>query len=616
MKETSIVIRTLNEEKHLGNLLRAIESQKYKDYEIIVVDSGSTDKTLEIAESFKVKIIRIESRDFTFGYALNVGCAASLGKYLVFVSAHIIPTNELWLTNLLRPFKDEKVAMVYGKQMGNEKSKFSEQMDFKRIFSTTSQDSKVPQHYANNANSAIRKELWLETPFDEYLFGLEDIQWAREKAKEGFLIYYEPSAAIYHIHEEKWSQVFNRYRREAIAAVRIGLDEPPQAKLGVLWLCINFLYDVVNSFPRLSVSRIEEITRFRYFQWKGSRTGWIQGRGIDFNTAKEGIFYPSENQAVVIKGVSKAILEEMPLPEMKPGDILVKVDFVGVCRTDLEVYEGTLGYYRDGHAKYPIVPGHEFSGTIVKIGSNNKFQERFKVGQRVVGECILSRGEVSKRKEVGVINHNGAYSQYVLAPGDSIHKVPDAVDQKTAVLTEPLAVVLRALRRVESRLSKNSRVAVIGAGQIGNLCTQVLMLRGYSVHLYDKDTTRLRLMEGKASATNTELTKLEEFDLIVEATGSKQVLEQVLKSVRVDGTILLLGFPYGDMEYNFENFVGKEIVIIGSVGADNVDFDVALELLPKLDMRQFTQKVMLLQDFKDAWNVHKTFKHLKVLLKP
>ena len=117
MPETSIVIRTFNEEKHIGNLLSAIASQTYKNYEIVIVDSGSTDDTLSIAEKFPVRIIKIESRDFTFGYSLNVGCEASRGKYLVFVSAHILPVSREWLSNLVNAFKNEKVAMVYGRQM-------------------------------------------------------------------------------------------------------------------------------------------------------------------------------------------------------------------------------------------------------------------------------------------------------------------------------------------------------------------------------------------------------------------------------------------------------------------------------------------------------------------
>lgn len=617
MPETSIVIRTFNEEKNLGNLLIALQKQSYRNFEVIIVDSGSNDGTLRIAEEHKTNIIKIESRDFTFGYSLNVGCKASRGKYLVFVSGHVLPTDESWLANLLAPFKDEKVAMVYGRQRGTPESKFSEQMDFKRLFGTGVVNSRVPLNYANNANSAIRKKMWEDHPFDEYLFGLEDIAWAREVAESGYSIRYEPTSAVYHIHNEKWSQVFNRYRREAIAAVRIHLKEPPQAKLSTLWLGINVVRDLLCSFPNYTDGRIEEILRFRYYQWKGSRVGWFQGNGMSLEAERNSnLFFPVENQSVVIQGPLRAVLKETPLPPMLPGDILIKVEYVGVCRTDIEVYEGSLGYYRDGHAKYPIVPGHEFSGTIARVGSNNRFQERFKVGGRVVGECILCRGEIAERKEVGVINVDGAYSRYIVVPGDSVHRIPEGVDTKTATLTEPLAVVLRALRRVESRLGENSRVAVVGAGQIGNLCTQVLAYHGHSVTLFDKDAGRLSLLKGKASEVDTAIRDLGRFDLIIEATGSKHALEEVLRGGRVDSTILLLGFPYGDIQYNFEDFVGQEKVIVGSVGSESIDFKNALALLPALDMKAFTEVVLPLEQFNEAWEAHKALKHLKILLKP
>lgn len=617
MKETSIIIRTLNEEKHLGNLLQSLKEQEYQDFEVVVVDSGSKDKTIDIARAFGARIIEIESRDFTFGYALNVGCKVGKGKYFVFASAHVLPVHKDWLSNLVLPFENEKVAMVYGRQVGTKNSKFSERIDFQRLFGKSSVNSKVPLNYANNANSAVRKSLWEQEHFDEYLFGLEDIDWARKWSKKEYIIHYEPTAPVYHIHEEKWSQVFNRYRREAIAGVRIGLAGPPQARLGTGYLFVNILLDFLYSFPNYTPKRIEEIFRFRYYQWKGSRTGWRQGKEIDFSIQKNEIFYPlEENFGVVIEGVERARFAKLPLAEMRPGDIMIKVDYVGVCRTDIEVYEGTLGYYRDGHAHYPIIPGHEFSGTIARIGSNNKFQERHKLGERVVGECILCRGDVAQRKEVGVINTNGAYSKYIVVPGDSIHRIPESLDSKTAVLTEPLAVVLRALRRVEPRLTKESKIAVIGAGQIGNLSAQVLLLSGHSVDIYDGYSDRLEMFKGKSCATHTKLKNLNEFDVIIEATGSKNALEQVLQDAKVDSTLLLLGFPYGDMQYNFEDFVGKEKVIIGSVGAEAIDFDAALQLLPKLDMTEFTKVVMSVKEFENAWKVHKSLTHLKIILQP
>lgn len=616
MKEASIVIRTFNEEKHIGNLLRAIKKQDHKDYEVIIVDSGSTDRTLEIVEEFDAEVIKIEPRDFTFGYALNIGCEAASGKYLVFVSAHIIPTDNKWLSNLLIPFQDKKVAMVYGRQIGNSESKFSEKMDFERLFGTSTLNYNVVKDYANNANSAIRKDLWKKESFDEYLFGLEDIDWAKNMAKRGYRVHYEPKSVIYHIHEEEWHQVFNRYRREAIAAVRIGLKEPPQVKVGIIWTLINFLHDMLNSFPNFSSERVNEIVKFRYYQWKGNREGWLQGKDIDFDVERSSVFRPTENQAVVIKGRNKAEMEGMPLPDMKPGDILIRVDYVGVCSTDLEIYKSTLGYYRDGLADYPIVPGHEFSGTIARIGSNNKFQELFKVGQRVVGECILSRGEDSERKELGVINHNGAYSQYVVMSGDAIHTVPENIDSKTAAITEPLAVALRAMRRIESRLLPQTKIAIMGAGPIGNLFAQVLKLKGYEVDVFDYNKKRLKLLKKLGINTFNELNDLKKYKILVEATGSEEVLEQIINRSSDDSTTLLLGFPYGTISYNFEDLAGHEKMFIGSVGSDKEDFIKALELLPTLDTSDFTKKALPLKDFKKAWEIHETSQFIKILLKP
>lgn len=608
MPETSIIIRTFNEEAHIGNLLQALKAQKYRDFEVVVVDSGSNDRTLELARRSADSILQIENRDFTFGYSLNVGCKNSRGKYLVFVSAHTLPVDDRWLGNMIAPFKDQKVAMVYGRQVGDEGAKFSEKMDLRRLFGKTA-------IYPNNANSAIRRDLWEQHNFDEYLFGLEDIEWSKFFIAKGFTTYYNPEASIYHIHRERWPQVFNRYRREAIAAFRIGLPHPPQVRLSLGALAINFSRDLAASFPNISLTRLEEIIRFRYYQWKGSRQGWFRDRAVDLNRDRYDLFYPQANRAVVIRGKYQAQIEDVALPETKPGDVLIRVDYVGVCRTDLEVYEGSLGYYQKGLAKYPIVPGHEFSGTIIRIGASNKYRERFRVGEGVVGECILSRGIHSPRQEVGVINRNGAYSQFIVMPGEYIHQIPEGLDLKIACLAEPLAVVLRALRRVESRLNRNEKVAVIGAGSIGNLISQVLSQRGFTVTVFDKNYSRLEYLKDKVAAVSREISGLEKFGLIIEATGIVDVLKKVLNTSKLDSTILLLGFPYGDLNYNFEDVVGKEKAVIGSVGGAGEDFDEALDLLSKLDTTPFVQSVLPLDDFKRAWEIQRDSKQLKVILK-
>lgn len=615
MPETSIVIRTFNEEKRLGNLLRAIKEQDYKDCEIIIVDSGSNDRTLAIAREFTDSILQIENRDFTFGYALNMGCERASGKYIVLVSAHTLPTNNQWLGNLLAPFKNKKVAMVYGRQMGDSESRFSERRDFQRLFGNSPVDSNIGLDYANNANAAIRKELWQKYHFDEYLFGLEDIDWAKRITSAGFMVHYEPLAAIYHLHQERWSQVFNRYRREAIAAIRIGLAHPPQVGLSHFWLINNIFQDILFSLSKISLNWLEEIARFRYYQWKGSRQGWYYDRALDLDRDKYTLFYPSANRAVVIKNKHQASIEETTLPAMKPGDILIQVEYVGVCRTDLEVYDGSLGYYKQGIAHYPIVPGHEFSGRIVQIGANNKYRERFQIGQGVVGECILSRGDNTVRQEVGVINYNGAYSQFIVMPGQYLHKIPEGMDSKVACLAEPLAVVLRALRRLNPRLNPKDEIAVIGAGSIGNLCSQVLINSGYQVTVFDNNEERLKLLKAKAKAVLPTLNNLERFNVVIEITGSAAVLGKVLKETHTDATLLLLGFPYGNLNYNFEDVVGRDKVIIGSVGGEEEDFEEALQMLPKLDTTPFIQKVLSLEEFSHAWKLHRDAKQLKIILK-
>ena len=123
----SIVIRCYNEEEHIGKLLRGIFEQTISNVELIIVDSGSTDSTLEIASEYPVKIVSIKPSEFTFGRSLNLGCQEATGEYIVIVSAHVYPVYQDWLSNLIAPFSDPKVALTYGRQQGNETTKYQKQ---------------------------------------------------------------------------------------------------------------------------------------------------------------------------------------------------------------------------------------------------------------------------------------------------------------------------------------------------------------------------------------------------------------------------------------------------------------------------------------------------------
>ena len=115
--KVSVIIRCLNEECHLPKLLDSIARQTMKA-EVIVVDSGSTDKTVEIARSRAARVIHIKPEDFSFGRALNFGARNTSGDVLVMASAHTYPVHDNWLELLTKPFEDSTVALVYGSQRG------------------------------------------------------------------------------------------------------------------------------------------------------------------------------------------------------------------------------------------------------------------------------------------------------------------------------------------------------------------------------------------------------------------------------------------------------------------------------------------------------------------
>lgn len=621
MPSISIVIRTFNEEEHIGNLLDAIEKQEYRDYEVILVDSGSTDRTLEIATPRCNHVIQIASRDFTFGYSLNRGCEVAQGEYLVVISAHAYPIDSKWLSELIAPFANREVAMVYGRHVGAQTTKFSECRDFEIYFGSEEGKKHPLSYFSNNANSAVRTSLWKQFPFDEYLTGLEDIAWARKVIVKGYKVFYAPRAAAYHLHQESWPQVYNRYRREAIAARRIGIPRPPFATPSPTFFLGRILGDIMVFLKHFSIKGLQEIFLFRYYQWIGTRQGWYRDHDIDLERERGALFFSGANMRVMVSDKKNARLEESPVPAIKPGDVLIKVAYTGVCATDLEVYEGTLGYYQEGRAQYPITPGHEFSGTIVRVGVNVK---SINIGDKVIGECVLSCRECvhcdsgsyaacNDRKEVGVMNYHGSYARFMVLPAMYVHKIPEGLDLKTAPLGEPLAVVLRGIRRLGSRLKKQNTCAVVGAGPIGNLAAQVLKKFGHRVTVFDRREARLRYLKDMVQVSDR-VGGFEQFDIIIEASGSQAALNAVLVQSRTDSTILLLGFPYAPINYNFEQVVGREKFIVGSVGGAREDFETALAILPTLNTDYFTRNIFPLEQFHEAWHFHRSAKGLKVML--
>jgi glycosyltransferase involved in cell wall biosynthesis len=290
--DVSIIIRCCNEQEYIGRLLTGIFEQSVDNVEVIVVDSGSTDRTLSIASSFPVTIHEISAGDFSFGRALNIGCNAANGDCLVFASGHVYPTHRRWLEYLIAPFRDTKVALTYGKQRGNARNRYSEHQIFSKWYPECSVFVQRSP-FCNNANAAIRRSLWEQIPYDENLTGLEDIDWAKRVIKEGYYISYVAEADVIHVHNEKYAGTYNRYYRESIVFCQL-FPEQKFSLRDFFWLWfMNTATDYVHALrEKKFLKNIIQIPLFRLMQFWGTYRGYAQHDPVSASM-RQRFYYPN-----------------------------------------------------------------------------------------------------------------------------------------------------------------------------------------------------------------------------------------------------------------------------------------------------------------------------------
>lgn len=622
--ETSIVIRAFNEERWLPELFQALRQQSYRDFETLVVDSGSVDRTRDIASANGAKLVRLRSEDFTFGYSLNIGIQAACGSFIAIVSAHAIPTDRHWLSRLIAPLRRPGTAMVFGGQRGHAVSKFSEARDFERVFHSKPMSMDDDHVFVNNANSAIRKDLWEQHRFDEGLPGLEDAEWAKYWIPRGLEVLYEPSACVYHVHTESWAQVRHRFHREGIAgrwtAVRI-VRHIPREVARELWWSVK---DVGLALRQGNLVRLTgDILRYRYNKTLGIVKGIWDSRAITNPSKRAKFHFDKGFSAVVIQNAHSAAIEPRSIPSLKPGEILVRVAFAGICPTDVELFEGRTGGGHRAPGMFPVVPGREFSGTIVSLGDK---VTTLKEGDRVVvlpvqgcGTCAACTQDKAvycqERRELGSFGVDGGFAEYCVTRARYALKVPDGLSLRKAALTQPAALVIRGLRRLRTDVSVGElrRCAVVGGDAVAYLAARFLLLRGHNVVVFGTEAAQLDGLRG-VTDTRRELDGLDCFDLIVEATGDQRVLAAVLQQSRPGTALLLLASSYGHGTISVEQVVAHDKAIVGTVGCGREDFIEALATLPRIDLEPLLQHVFPMEDFKTAWSAFREKSSPKVLL--
>lgn len=247
MPSVSIVVRAKNEERYIGETLTAVQGQRYGDLEIVVVDSGSTDRTPQIAEELGARLLYIDPQEFTYGRALNLGVYHSRGGLVVSLSAHATPRDANWLGSLVSSFRHPSVGGAYGRHIPRRNAGLFELIGM-HLSGVTSKQPRIQGTSArfSNTNGAFRRQLWEIAPFDESLPGAEDIEWARRIQRLGYLIAFEPTAAVYHSHGEPLLRLIRRQLHDQPVILRA-------------WLC-----GLVNGHPGKGKTRVrgrESVTR-------------------------------------------------------------------------------------------------------------------------------------------------------------------------------------------------------------------------------------------------------------------------------------------------------------------------------------------------------------------
>lgn len=266
----------------------------------------------------------------------------------------------------------------------------------------------------------------------------------------------------------------------------------------------------------------------------------------------------------------KVFWAERPIPEPQKGEVLVKVLYAGICNTDLELLHG---YYN-----FNGVAGHEFVGEVIKAPGHEEWE-----GLKVVAEINIGCGSCSwclkkeprhcnNRKAIGIKNWDGAFAEYLKVPVNLLHKV-ESIPLREAVFVEPLAAALEISQQIHLRNS--DRVVVLGDGKMGLLISLALKTYNPNLLLVGKHQTKLAIAAEQKVRTfqlkppSFEITQvLDEyngkFDIVIEATGRPEGINNALELVRPEGIVVAKTTSHLDFKVNVSKLVVDEITLVGS----------------------------------------------------
>lgn len=281
-------------------------------------------------------------------------------------------------------------------------------------------------------------------------------------------------------------------------------------------------------------------------------------------------------RALVLTAPRECSVQQVPAPVAAPGEAVVDVERVGVCGTDVEFFTGEMAYLHDGHAAFPMRPGHEWAGTVSAVGPGVDPQW---IGRRVTGDTMLGDGVCRRcrrghqhvcehRQEVGIRGGRpGTLAEQLAVPVTSLHALPDGVDAVLGALVEPGGNALRAAEA--ARVRPADRALVLGPGTIGLLTAMFLRARGAEVHLMGLPGGSLEFARALGLGgcwTRDQLPDLP-FDSVVDATNAPDSPGQALDLVEPGGRVVCIGLAGRPSRIDTRTVVLKDVTAVGVLSA-------------------------------------------------
>jgi len=285
-------------------------------------------------------------------------------------------------------------------------------------------------------------------------------------------------------------------------------------------------------------------------------------------------------RAFHITGPQQGAVVELPNPVAGAGEVLISVERVGICGTDVEFFNGDMAYLHSGHAKYPMQIGHEWCGTIVEVGVG---VDQSWVGKRVTGDTMLGCQECERcatgyqylcedRNEIGIRNgYAGALAELLVVPEFALHQIPDHMDATLGALVEPGGNALRSVQ--SAQLKKGERLLIFGPGTIGLLCALFAVEAGYEVHLAGRPGRSLEYAKEFASRNKIAgVWALDEipalaFHGIIDATFSTEIPGRALELLEPGRRVVYIGISGEPSTIDTRTLVLKDITAVGILSA-------------------------------------------------